>query len=60
MSILTPFLIGRATGGWRYMRAILLLILVGCAFVGVIYAAIVFNAVRNTPENHHVQHSSSH
>ena len=60
MSILTPFLIGRATGGWRYIRAILLLILIGCAIVGVIYAAIVFNAVRSTPENPHVQHSSSH
>ena len=60
MSILTPFLIGRAVGGWRYMRAILLLVLVGCAIVGVIYAVVVFNAVRNTPENQHVQPHSAH
>jgi hypothetical protein len=58
-SILTPFLIGRATGGWRYMRVALLAILIGCAVVGLIYAAIIFNAVRKTPEKPHVQHYSA-
>jgi len=58
-SILTPFLIGRATGGWRILRALLLLIVIGAAIAGVIYAAVVFNAVRNTPENHNVQHHSN-
>jgi len=52
---LAPFLIGRATGGWRYMRAALLFMLIGCVIVGLIYAVVVFNAVRNTPEKRHVQ-----
>ena len=60
MSILTPFLIGRATGGWRYLRVVLLLVLIGSAVAGLIYAVLVFNAVRSTPENHHVQHYPSH
>jgi hypothetical protein len=58
-SILTPLLIGRATGGWRYMRVLILLVLIGCLVAGLIYAAVIFNAVRNTPEKHHVQQHSA-
>jgi hypothetical protein len=58
-SILTPLLIGRATGGWRYIRVVLAIVLMGCVIAGVIYAALIFNAVRSTPEKHHVQHNSS-
>jgi len=57
--ILTSLLIGRATGGWRYIRILLAIILVGCMVAGVIYAAIIFNAVRQTPEKHYVQHNSA-
>lgn len=59
-SFLTPLLIGRATGGWRLFRAALLIILVGCVILGVIYATIVFRAIGNTPEKHHVQPHTSH
>jgi hypothetical protein len=58
-SFIAMLLIGRATGGWRYMRAALLVILIGAVIIGCVYAAIIFNAVRSTPENHHVQHHSS-
>ena len=58
-SILSAFFIGRAVGGWRYIRVALLIILLGCLIVGVLYAVLVFNAVRHTPETHHVQHHSS-
>ena len=59
MSILTPFLIGRAAGGWRYIRVVLLVILIGCVVAGIVYAVMVFNAVRTSPESRHVQHHSS-
>ena len=59
-SLFAAFLVGRATGGWRYMRAALLIILMACVVVGFIYAIAMFNAVRSTPEGHHVQHHSSH
>jgi hypothetical protein len=55
MSILTPLLIGRAAGGWRYIRVVLIVILIGCAVAGLVYAVVIFNAVRNTPERHHVE-----
>ena len=58
-SFIAALLVGRATGGWKYMRAALIVIVIGCAIVGFIYAAVVFNAVRPTPEDHHVQHHSS-
>ena len=58
--IISAFLLGRAVGGWRYMRIALLLVLFGCFMVGILYAVVVFNAVRNQPETHHVQHRSSH
>jgi hypothetical protein len=58
-TFLAALLIGRATGGWRYMRAALLITLIGCVIVGLIYAVVIFNAVRNMPEGHHVQHHSS-
>ena len=35
-------------------------IFVGCLVAGIVYAVVVFNAVRNTPESHHVQHHSTH
>jgi hypothetical protein len=41
------------------MRIALLLVLLGCFIAGVFYAAVVFNAVRSTPETDHVQHHSS-
>jgi hypothetical protein len=59
-TFLAALLIGRATGGWRYMRAALLITLIGCVIVGLIYAVVIFNAVPNTPEEHHVQHHSTH
>ena len=59
-SFLTPLLIGRATGGWRFFRAAFLIIMIGCMIVGFIYAAIVFRAVSNMPEKQHVQPHSSH
>jgi hypothetical protein len=58
-SILTPLLVGRAIGGWRYIRVALLIILIGCAIAGLIYAMVIFNAALKTPEKHHVQHYSS-
>ena len=57
---LAPLLIGRATGGWRYIRVALAIILICCAIVGVIYAVIIFDAVLHTPEKHHVQLNSVH
>ncbi len=59
-SLLAPFLIGRATGGWRYMRVLLLIVLIGCFLAGLIYVVIVLNAVQSRPETRHVQHHSSH
>ena len=35
-TFLAALLIGRATGGWRYMRAALLITLIGCVIVGLI------------------------
>ena len=58
-SFLAPLLIGRATGRWRYIRVALAIILVGCAIAGLVYAAVVFNAVLKTSENHHVQQYSA-
>lgn len=58
-SFLAPFFIGRAVGGWRYIRVALLVILIGCIIAGILYAVIVFNAVRSTPETHHVEHHST-
>ena len=59
-SMLSGLLIGRAIGGWRYMRAGLLIILFGCVIAGIIYTAVFFNAARSMPEKHHVQRHSSH
>jgi len=42
------------------LRYSLLIVIVGCLIVGVIYAAVFFNAARNLPEKHHVQHYSAH
>lgn len=58
-TFITPFLIGRATGGWRYIRVVLAIIVIGCAVAGVIYAAVIFHAVSKTPEKHYVQHHSA-
>jgi hypothetical protein len=58
-SIITPFLVGRGTGGWRYIRVALLFILLACLLAGVIYALVVFKAIQNRPEDHHVQHHST-
>ena len=58
-NFLFGFLFADATKGSRAFRAVLLLILVGSTVVGILYAVVVFNAVRNTPETHHVQHYSS-
>ena len=58
-SLIAAFLVGRATGGWRYMRVALLIIVIACVVAGFIYAIAMFNAVRSTPEGHHVQHHSS-
>ncbi len=44
----------------KWLKALALVAVVICLLVGVLYAVIVFNAVRNTPETHHVQHRSSH
>jgi hypothetical protein len=60
LSFIAALLIGRATGGWRYMRAGLLLILIACVIAGFTYAAIIFNAVLTSPKEHHVQHYSTH
>lgn len=57
--LISAFLVGRAVGGWRYIRIALVVIVLGAIVAGVLYAVIVFNAVGNTPENHHVQHHSS-
>lgn len=58
-SMLSAFFIGRAVGGWRYIRIALLVILIACIIVGVLYAAVVFNAVHNASETRHVQHHSA-
>ncbi len=50
------FLFADASKKSRGFRLLLLLLIAGCAIAGVIYAVAVFNAVRSTPENHHVQH----
>jgi hypothetical protein len=41
------------------LRLALFLILIGCMIAGLIYAAIVFSAVRSTSESHHVQQHST-
>ena len=43
----------------KWLKAIALAAFVLCLVAGVLYALAVFNAVRNTPEAHHVQHNSS-
>ncbi len=58
-SFFAALLIGRATGGWRYMRAALVVILIGGVIAGFIYADIIFNAVHSTPRNHHVEHHTT-
>jgi len=58
--ILAPLLVGRGIGGWRYMRAALLIILFGSVIVGLIYAGIFFNSARHLQEKHDAQHNSAH
>lgn len=59
-SLLAPFLVGRAVGGWRYIRVVLMVMLLGCIIAGFIYAIVVFRAIQSRPEGHHVQHHSTH
>ena len=49
---------GRATGGWRYMRAALLIVLMACVVVGFILSPCSLQSVQRK-EGHHVQHHSS-
>lgn len=58
-NFLKGMLIVGATGAARPLRLALFLILMGCAIAGLIYAVVVFNAVRGTPESHHVQQHSN-
>lgn len=50
----------RRLGLSRPFRYLLLVIFFGCLIAGLLYAVVVFNAVRNSSEPHHVQHHSSH
>lgn len=50
----------RRLGLSRPFRYLLLVIFIGCLIAGLLYAVVVFNAVRNSSETHHVQHHSSH
>ena len=57
---LTGFFFARATGLSRIMRPLLLLFFVGCLVAGLIYAYVVFNAVSERSEPHHVHTHSTH
>lgn len=43
----------------RLVRLALVFIFLGATVAGLLYAVIVFSAVRSTSEKHHVQHYSS-
>lgn len=49
----------RKLGLGRPFRLLIMLILVGCLVAAAIYAFVVFQAVANRSNNHHVQHHSS-
>jgi hypothetical protein len=59
-NFLKGMLIVRATGTARPVRIILLLVLIGSIVAGIIYAFVVFQAIRERSSGHHVQHHSSH
>ena len=49
----------RKLGLGRPFRFLMLLIILGCLVAGAIYAFVVFRAVTNRSQTHHVQHNSS-
>jgi hypothetical protein len=57
---LTGFFFARATGLSRFIRPLLFLFLVGVVIAGFIYAAVVFRAVSERSEQHHVHTHSTH
>jgi hypothetical protein len=54
------YLFGRATGISRIVRPLLWLFLIGVIVAGFIYAAVVFKAVSERSEQHHVHTHSTH
>jgi general stress protein CsbA len=54
------FLFARATGISRFVRPLLLLVLIGAVIVGFIYAAAIFKAANQRSDRDHVQHHSTH
>jgi general stress protein CsbA len=58
-NFLLGFLFARATGISRFVRALLLLVLLGAVIVGFIYAAAVFKAANQRSNSDHVQRHST-
>ena len=54
------FLLARGTGMSKFIRPLLLLILVGSVIAGLIYATVVFNALSERNSAPHVQRHSTH
>ena len=53
-------LAARKLGLGRPFRLLMLLLLLGCLVAGAIYAFVIFHAVENRSQNHHVQQHSNH
>jgi NhaP-type Na+/H+ or K+/H+ antiporter len=58
-NFLLGFLLARATGISRFVRPLLLFVLIGALIAGIIYAVGVFHAVQEGSSAHHVQHHST-
>lgn len=48
------FLFARATGIYRIVRPILLLVTIGVIIAGAVYVSVVFRAVQERSQDHHV------
>lgn len=53
-------LAARKLGLGRPFRFLVPLVVLGCLIAGAIYAFVVFQAVENRSQSHHVQHRSNH
>ena len=58
-NFLKGMLFVRATGSGRFVRLLLIAVLVGSIVAGVIYVFVVFRAVEERSSGHHVQHHTA-
>jgi hypothetical protein len=58
-NFLLGFLFARATGISRFVRPLLMLIILGALVTGVIYAVAVFHAAQGRSSGGHVEHHTS-